>query len=215
MSAPFDASVNLLRALLWRDSGALKFQKYMEIKSALANQRISDFMDSWVRDVLNVDTANEFGLAVWSRILDVNLQVKAEQGSTKQNFGFGANNLNFNRGNFGTPAGSVISLTLEQQRLVIKLRLYQLTGRAAVFEVNAYLKELLGDDAAYAYDPLNMTFITYFFSETPSQQLRFILSNYDLLPRPAGVGVQWVVAARPSFGFSPYGLNFNRGNFGA
>jgi len=213
--APFDASVDLLRALLWRDSGALKFQKYVELKQDLANHRLGQIYDEWVQNVLNVDTANEFGLSVWARILDVNLQVKAEEASTKQNFGFGANNRNFNRGNFGTQAGQVTTLNLEQRRIVIKLRLYQLTGRAAVFEVNAYLAELFGENVVYAYDPLNMTFITYFFSEVPAQSIRYILTNFDLLPRPAGVGVSWVVSRKPAFGFGPFNLNFNRGNFGA
>ena len=216
MSAPFDSSVDLLRALLWRDSGADKLQAYIQKKTELANARMDQFWSDWVHDVLNIDTANDFGLAVWARVLDVKLQVVigADQVTTVP-FGFGPHGFNLNRGNFSAQVGSTITLTTEQRRIVIKLRLYQLTGRASVFEVNEYLAQVFGADSVYAIDELDMTFIAYIFRREPSQQIRFILNNFDILPRPAAVGSRWVVEPRPSFRFGPYSLNFNRGNFGA
>ncbi|MEG7685973.1 DUF2612 domain-containing protein, partial [Listeria monocytogenes] len=73
----------------------------------------------------------------------------------------------------------------------LRLRYYQLVSRGTVPEINAFLKLMFGDQGlVYTIDNHDMTFVTYFFTFIPDAQTKFILYNYDLLPRPAGVGVQ-------------------------
>jgi hypothetical protein len=121
---------------------------------------------------------------------------------------------NFNRGNFA-PSTSGIRLSTEQRRLVLRLRYFQLVTRGAIPEINAFLKyafEDLGD--VYALDGLDMT-MDYVFTFALPSQLRFVLQSFDILPRPAGVGVSYTVLVRDTFGFGPFRKNFNRGTFGS
>lgn len=212
----FDPSVNLMQAILWQYEDAEKLKAIVEAKQAWTNSNQTEFWRSWYRDVFNIDTANDFGLSVWARILDVPLQVENSAQEDKKPFGFGANNNNFVNGNFGVVAGSAQRLGTEQQRLVIRMRYFQLTSRCTVPEINSFLADVFKDmGRAFVFDPLDMSFVLYTFGFAPDSQLQFILNEYDLLPRPAGVGVRWQAQALPSFGFGIYNLNFNNGNFGA
>lgn len=209
----FDASVNLLAAILWQyeDSERLKALAYA--KQAWTTESQTNFWMGWYRDVFNVDTANAFGLSIWGRILNIRLGVDVAP-QNKVAFGFGAVHKNFNApSNFAVDSDRTQSLTVEQQRLVIKLRYFQLTSRGTIPEINRFLKIMFeADGGAFVIDAHDMTMI-YQFNFTPSSQLTFILDEYDLLPRPGGVGVRWQTKMNPSFGFGQYNLNFNNGNF--
>lgn len=209
-------SVYLLRALLWQHDNAEALKTLLTRKQEWYEENHCGFWGNWYRDVFNLDTANSFGLSVWSRILGVPLQVTIPGSASKEAFGFGANHQNFENGNFARARDSDQSLTASQARLVLKLRYLQLVSRGSVTEINEWLAALFGDQGnVFVVDSLDMTFATYFFSFQPDSQLRFILEKYDLLPRPAGVGVRWQVQVRPSWGFGVNHLNFENGNFGA
>lgn len=121
---------------------------------------------------------------------------------------------NFNRGNFA-PSSSGIKLTTAQKRLVLQLRYFQLVTRGAIPEINRFLNYVFADlGKVYVLDGLDMT-INYVFTFLPPSQLRFVLESFDVLPRPAAVGVNYVVTVRETFGFGPFHTNFNRGNFGS
>lgn len=212
----FDASVNLLAAILWQYEDAEKLKALAIAKQAWTTANQTGFWLGWYRDVFNVDTATAFGLSIWGRILNVRLGVDVAP-QNKVAFGFGAVHKNFNApSNFGVDSDKTQNLTVEQQRLVIKLRYFQLTSRGTVPEINRFLNQLFGvQGGAFVIDPHDMSFAIYQFGFNPDSQLRFILDEFDLLPRPAGVGVKWQVQMRPVFGFGPYNINFNRGTFGA
>jgi hypothetical protein len=212
----FDFSVDLLKALLWQHDNAEALKTLLERKQDWYNVNQRDFWSNWYTDVFNIDTANSFGLAVWARILGIALAVEVESSIAKEAFGFGTNHKNFENGNFARATAGEQSLTVEQRRLVIKLRYFQLTSRGAVPETNEFLAALFGDQGrVFVIDSLDMTFATYFFNFTPDSDLRFILEKYDLLPRPAGVGVRYLVQVKPSWGFGTNHLNFENGNFGS
>jgi len=119
---------------------------------------------------------------------------------------------NFNNGNFATDAFGIVGLTLEQRRLLLRLRYYQLVSSGAVPEINEFLAFLFGPGVLYAIDNLDMT-MTYVFTQQPDAQILFILQEFDLLPRPSGVSIEIMVSGIDSFGFDPDGLNFENGNF--
>ncbi|NIT55538.1 MAG: DUF2612 domain-containing protein, partial [Aliifodinibius sp.] len=67
-----------------------------------------------ITDVFNLDTANDFGLSVWSVILNTPLTVENnEPEPDNSNWGFGNNRKNFNNGNF-TAFGSSFALKTEE-----------------------------------------------------------------------------------------------------
>lgn len=125
-------------------------------------------------------------------------------------------NLNFDRGNFGAASSSVVGLTLEQKRILLRLRYFKLISRCTVPEINRMMKSVLGDQGSvYVLDANDMSFVTYVFGFQPNSALAFVLQNFDVLPRPAAVGVRYIVGSRATFGFGPYFKNFNHGTFGA
>lgn len=210
-----DYSVNLLRALLWQDNRAPKLTEVLQQKQTWYDTNVSTFWEDWVRDVFDIRTANEFGLAVWAIILGVPTSAVLPP-TSKPNFGFGGFNKNFNRGNFGSKTSTVVGLTLEQKRILLRLRYFKLTCKPTVPFINRGLKAILGDQGSvYVLDANDMSFVTYVFGFQPNSALEFVLQNFDILPRPAAVGVRYVIAGRKTWGFGSFRKNFNNGNFGA
>jgi len=209
----FDFSVDLLRALLWQYNDAARLEGLLRQKQAWYDTNQKTFWDDWVRDVFDLRTANDFGLAVWAVILNIPLAV-ASQGDAadKPIWGFGIYREPFTHGNFASISSSI--LTTEQKRLVLRLRYFQLTTDGAVPEINrffAYLFQPLGP--AYVVDGVSMN-ARYVFGFPLSSDLETVLTQYDLLPRPAGVKVDFVIMGEADgWGFGRYHESFNNGNF--
>jgi len=205
-----DLSVNLLRAILWQYDEAEALQSLISQKNDWLDEHNSGFWSWWYRAVFNVDTAEDFGLAVWSIILDIPLGYDVPASGDRPVFGFDPYYQNFTHGNFGRDQAGFVGLSREQKRLVIKLRYFQLISRGTLPDVNYFLSQMFGD--AYALDNLDMTF-TVIFRTRPSAAIWFVLENFDLLPRPAGVEVKLLVRPGDYFGFDPYYQNFTNGVF--
>lgn len=210
----FDFDVNLLEPLLWQYNDALRTQSLLESKQAWYNANQRDFWSNWYRDVFDLRTANDFGLAVWSIILNVPLFVNTPVIiPTNDAWGFGEFRKNFDNAPFGNTGSGVNELTTEQKRLVLRMRYFQLTTRGAIPEINEFLysiRDILGE--CYALDGLNMT-MTYVFTIAPSANIMYVLENFDILPRPAGVELNIVVESRNYWGFGEFHKNFDNGNF--
>ncbi len=215
----FDYSIDLLRSLLWRHNEAVNLQALIQNKNNALDDLNKDFWESWVEDIFNLDTANRFGLSVWSIILNIPLSIAPETPANNNgNFGFGQYRKNFNNGNF-TDAVNDIILSLEQARIVLKLRYYQLVARGTIPECTKIVTDVFGDlGTVTAFDNYNMTMAYVFAFEIPAP-LRLILNKYDLLPRPSGVKVIYneIPNNKPNgnFGFGSNRINFNNSNFGS
>lgn len=190
----FDSSLNLMTAILWQYEDAEKLKAIVTAKQEWVNQNQRDFWGSWYRDVFNIDTANTFGLSVWARILDAPLTISVAPQANKIPFGFGGFNKNFNNGNFGLNNDQSQGLTVSQQRMVIRFRYLQLTTNCSIPEINQFLKDVFASDGlAYVTYDKSENKIVYNFGFNPDSQLQFVLDEFDLLPRPASVGVKWQV----------------------
>lgn len=210
----FDFSINVLRALLWRHNEAVNLQALLQNKQDALDELNQDFWESWIENVFNLQTANEFGLSVWSIILDTPLTIEStDPEPDNSNFGFGTFRKNFNNGNF-TAFGGTSSLSIEDARIVLKLRFYQLVTRGTIPECNKIVADVFGPDiTVYALDGLDMTMV-YVFSEYISSSLRSALESFDLLPRPSTVEIVDIIfKPNTSFGFGSFRKNFNNGNF--
>lgn len=211
----FDFSVNVLRAILWQYDSSPNLVSLLTKKEAWYEENQRLFWENWVRDVFDLRTANDFGCAVWAIILGVPLAVVLEPDYLdKPVWGFGQYRKNFNRGNFATSTQTVIPLTIEQKRLVLQLRYFQLISRGTIPQTNHFMRMAFEPwGLVYALDPLDMGDIVYVFTFAPPRALTFVLRNYDILPRPAGCGVHYVITVRDTWGFGQYHRNFNRGTF--
>lgn len=208
----FDFNVNLLRSILWQYEGASKAVQLARNDQSWVDGNYKKFWDDWYRDVFNVDTATAFGLSVWARILSLRLEIDAQKNVTDV-WGFGQYNKNFGHGGFGRASDESLTVGLAQARILIKLRWFQLTMRPTVPNINADLAAIFGDESVFVFDGQDMS-MTYVFTSEPDYKLRQLLENTEILPRPSGVKVGWMVTYRPSWGFGANHLNFENGNFG-
>lgn len=206
----FDYSVNLLKAILWQYNSAPNLQAILNAKQTWYNKNQSEFWEDWFTDVFNLETCNDFGCIVWAIILGIptNL-ISAPQPNNKTPFGFDTTNLsNFNVYNFTANASSSISFTIDQKRIILRLRYRQLVSRATVPEVNKILKDILGAYGnMHMIDGLNMTQLLICNFPIPSF-LNILFSEFDIIPRPGGVKMIVVDTTVPVFGFGSFNQNF-------
>lgn len=199
-----DYSVNLTQTILWQYQSASKLIALINDKQDWYDINQTEFWQNWQQDIFTMYTANSFGLSIWSIILDIPFFVRDDL-PDEPIFGFNEVPeinpwVNYNRGYFADYSQSQYILTVEEQRIVLKLRYYQLISRGAPLETNTFLDLIFNDPSGdyiggvWMIDNLDMT-ITYEFNTTPplSPQLMGVIEDYDLLPRPSGVGISYVV----------------------
>ena len=205
----FNYDVNLLRAILWQYNESTNLLSLVTQKQEWYNVNQTEFWTDWYNNVFNLQTANFFGLAVWSIILNISMYVPYEpEPDDKPIWGFNNNAsyptlentyVNFGMGNFST-RNDVIVLTEEEQRFLLRLRYYQLTTRGEVWDINKFLNYLVSTSnigftgTMYALDDLNMT-MRYAITNASTFPLNLldVLVKEDILPRPAGVGITGIV----------------------
>ena len=69
-------SVNVLRPLLWQYNQADNLRGLLELKQAFYDSEHRDFWEDWYRDVFDLRTATDFGLTVWSIILNFPVNIE-------------------------------------------------------------------------------------------------------------------------------------------
>lgn len=210
----FDYSVDLLKAILWQYNDAANLQALLTAKSEWYATNQEAFWSSWYDDVFNVDTATDFGLGVWAKILGISFSTsEGSDEAGKPIWGFNSNAQNFGRANFTRTSGSSVTLTAEQKRLVIKMRYLKLISRGSIPDINKALKTLFSASGdAYAVSNGGMV-LAYTFKFKPTSGQRYILENFDLLPRPAAVGYEMRFLPVSPFGFGSTNNNFDNGTF--
>lgn len=232
----FNYAVNLLQAILWQYDESTNLLNLINEKQDWYNVNQSQFWTDWYNNVFNILTANQFGLSVWSYILNVPLFLdNTPEPPDKPNWGFNNNSLypvlentylNFNNGNFST-VGQQIILTVEEQRFLLRLRYFQLSDNGVVTNINQFLDYLcrtsnIGyDGQIYALDGLDMTMVYVITNPGFSQSLLDAIQILDLFPRPTGVFLKIHVNYGFQFGFNAgtfnhyenTNKNFTHGNF--
>jgi hypothetical protein len=209
----FDFSTNLLQAILWQYNEAEHLQALLNDKQLWYNDNQTQFWNDWYNNVFNLQTADEFGLKVWSIILGLPLYFNQDN-NIKNVFGFNFldNHVNFVRGNF--IQGTGLGLTVEEERILLKLRYFKLVSRCAIPEINNFLRFVFNPMGIIAYmlDGLDMS-ITFVCGGNINQILLHWIKVFDLIPRGAGVLINYINSDLEYFGFNPNHLNFTRGQF--
>jgi hypothetical protein len=190
----FDYSVDLMQSILWQYNDAENLIELLQQKQDWYNANQTEFWQNWYDDVFNLQTANNFGCAVWAIILDIPISYEtAPPPAADFYFGFDEYNSNFDNSNFASNDPLQPILTLSQKRLVLRLRYFQLVTNGVIPDINRFIQWLFADDGnVYVVDNLDMS-MTYVFEFQPSDDVLFVLNLYDILPRPAGVSVSIVI----------------------
>lgn len=196
-----DFSLDLLQSLIWQRNEAVNLTALLQDKQNWYNVNHTQFWTDWCRDVFDLRTANYFGLSVWCIILEVPYFIQTIPPITGPAWGFNEvptinTNVNFERGNFQGANYPEFTLTLEEQRIVLRLRYFQLVTRGAIPEINTFLDIIFNDPdglyqgGAWALDNFDMT-MTYVFNCPISTILFNVLVQYDILYRPTGVDLDY------------------------
>lgn len=213
----FDYSVDLLSAILWEYNTATSLQALLQAKQDWYNTNQQEFWENWETNVFDLRTCNDFGCSVWAIILGIPVTlVTGTVPNPGTPFGFDATNLsNFSGAyNFASTSAEPIDFTTAEKRLILQLRYRQLVARGTIPEVNKILADLIVPTygKCYMLDGLNMSqrLITLF---SVNSALAIILTEYDLIPRPAAVKMAVIDTTIPVFGFGPTNQNFGNGGF--
>lgn len=186
----FDFSVDVLQAILWQYNTGPSLISVIQSKQNWYDANQTAFWNDWYTDVFDLRTANDFGCSVWAVILKLPLSIEY-LAPTGNNFGFDPYSKNFERGNFVPTVLAPLPLTTAQKRLALQLRYAQLITRGCIPQLNAFLKRIFAAlGPAWVIDNLDMTIVYHFDFVLPAG-LAFLLSFYDLLPRPAGVAATY------------------------
>lgn len=187
-----DFSIDLRKCILWQYDKAQKLSALITKKQDWYNQNVGRFITDFARNVLNIDTANEFGLSVWGKLLGLDRTVVFIGGETHY-------------------------LTTEQYRFLLKGQIMKFNMQyVSVPEINKYLRAIFNledNSEAFVRDNFDMT-ITYTITKNMGilqEEITQLLNYYDFLPRPTGVGINIVLSYEGYFGFE--GAGTNRGGF--
>lgn len=210
----YNCTLDITTALDWQRSKADIVQKLVNNQQAWLQKNHCDFWNDWVKDVFTLDTANDFGLSVWSIILDEPLYGYSEAIDGDETFGFASDNENFYNGSFAVETGYSYDLTLEQKRIILKLKAYKVLAMGGgVKDINESLANILGDDVLICLDTLRMSYI-YVLKNNDYITIAQILRDRDLLPRPIAVEASVIRSTEGgTIGFADDYENFYNGNF--
>ncbi len=172
----YNPSIDLLKHIFWQYNNAPAFNSLINSKQNWYDENQKKFWNDWVKNVLNISSANDYGLAIWGILLGIPRIYVVN--------------------------GEDVSLTKNQYKKVILARLKLINMRCTVPEINELLKFLFGEyGKAYVVDNHDMT-ITYRFNFNLSPLQIAVLQNVTLLPRPAGVKAIIVTFGNNVFGFN-------------
>ena len=174
--AEYNPSIDFEKHIFWQYNNSPAITSLEASKQNWYDINQTKFWNDWVTDVLNIKTANDYGLSIWGILLCV-----------PRNYLI--NNV-------------IQTLSRNQYRNVILARLRMLKMRGTVPEINSLLKFLFGQyGKAYVVDNYNMS-LTYHFNFNLSDLQLAVLNTVNLLPRPAGVKINIVSMNGNVFGFN-------------
>lgn len=177
---------DLTQHIQWQYDNASVINSLVEAKNNWYSANLTEFWQGIVSDFLNINTANDWGLNLWGKILQV-----------KRLY-----NVN----------GEQISLSTELYRRLIlgKLQLIRMNG--TVPEINSYLNFIFAPYAtetsypAYVQDNRDMT-VSYIFNFQPTDEELALIYSRSFLPTPAGVEDNIIVLTEDAiFGFEGSGF---------
>lgn len=172
-------------------------------------------LESAITEVFNFETMSGDALDMWGRLLDFSRYIPVSSDSSAfKNFSFYQRNFHIAKF-FDKEDTKYSKLTDPSYRSVLQL-LWRSRNISSTLRNNSELAKIALDADIITGDSMDMQYITYFFKDQIPLWLNNILTTYDILPRPAGVGSNYVSAFYRIFGFKTDSADYNReylGNF--
>lgn len=161
-----DWLIDLEKSILWQYDKANKLSSLITQKQAWYKENVTDFITNFFSNIFNLKTANDFGLAVWGKLLNFPRQIKKKDDD------------------------SILDLSTEQYRFLLQAQILKFKMKCTIPEINRYLRIIFNEETnenVYVIDNHNMT-ITYIIQPNSlSDEIKDLIENYDFLPCPTGV----------------------------
>ena len=159
---------------------------------------------SLVNDNLSISSAKGIGLDLWGNLLHLSRFIPSESGDNYAYFNFNDKNFKSNGGlifyNKNRPNYSELDDIYYRQLLLIIYQSYFLNS--SIPTLNQFTLESLADyGSVYVRDTTDMSYQIYIFNNKIPPWLNYMMTNYDILPRPAGVGSKIIERDIRRFGF--------------
>lgn len=215
MTDPYNCEINLLTALDWQRSAADVAQKFIRNEQDWLEKNHCKFWEDWQKNVFTLDTANDFGLSVWSIILDEPIYGESKKSPDDYpDWGFSTTAENFFDGSFAVDSDYSYEFTTEENRIMLKLKAFKVLAMGGpVRQTNTAMKNIFGENVIVAFDKLDMSYIYQLNDKTIINFIREIQKR-DLLPRPIGIEIDSIIVFNPgTWGFAEGDENFFDGNF--
>lgn len=191
-------------------------EKLLQGIREVKKKHIISALNSLVTECLTLRTAKGDALDMWGRLLHFSRYIPdaGSQGKGFRNFIFYQRNFNILKF-FKTSDIKYNALTDSSYRQILML-LWQSRNQECTIRKNTDIASEVLEAEVVTGDTMNMTYITYYFRQELSSWLAFVLNNYQILPRPAGVKSNFISAIYKTFGFYTNNADYNRkklGNF--
>lgn len=171
------------------------------------------FVSQYYSLIMNIPTANSFGLDIWGRIVGIGRTVNFPDPQGEY-FGFIDGFFPFNSRPFASAGGSSSAweLTDDAYRELILVKALSNIVYATVPNINAVMKAMF-TGPSYCLIVGHMQ-IRYVFEFDLTAYQRYLVYDSGILPRPCGVGVSVLINPPGNFGFNGSGLQpFSQGVF--
>lgn len=183
----YTTATDFEKHILWQYNNASAINSLMQSKQAWYDVNHNNYWNDYIKNVLNIETANDYGLSIWGAILQIPRTFIVN--------------------------GNEVTIDTEMYRNLIRAKMLLLRTRATVPDINKILDSLFGKyGKAFVVDNNNMT-ISYMFSFMLSDLQVAILQQTQLLPRPAGVKMSISASGNKVFGFDGCGQPFDQAPF--
>lgn len=183
-------------------------EQFIKGVSEIKKKYLQNAFNSLKNDNMNITTAKQDALDLWGNLLGFYRYIPRDDNPADAVRYFNFNDkvfkrlqfLNPNKPNYGT-------LPDDLYRRFLSLIYQGMFVVNTVPNINQFINSFFSEyDKIVVRDSLDMSYVVYVFVENSPmpEWLKWILSNYDILPRPAGVGSSFESYAKlRRFGFAP------------
>lgn len=169
----------------------------------------TNLINHCINDVYNLKTAKGYGLDMWGKLLGFPRYLptkEAPENIKPENNALSFNEKTFYKVQFGyvdLDAFTYLRLADDMYKVMLNCVLLKTTTDCSLESINAYCKHLFTQmgGSAFIRDSEDMEFTYFIFRFKMPDWFKYIIDNYDILPRAAGVGMKYFESEAYYIGF--------------
>lgn len=156
-----DFKPDFSRCHLWQYDKAVRLNSIIDGEGDFIAKNVGEFWESWLNDIFNVASANDFGLALWGELLGVPWGTYDDDGTETQ-------------------------ISTEMYRRMLLAKFYLFTSNGSIPDINHYLQIVFDGKPVFCRDNYDMTVTILSYVAMTTEEIAVLLSP-EFLPLPAGV----------------------------